>query len=65
VLSQRLAGNRAIVGMMLESNLQPGKQPPAEDPAQLEYGVSITDACLGWERTEELILETHAALGGV
>lgn len=47
--------NRGIAGLMLESNLLAGKQPLPEDPACLAYGMSITDPCLSWEETEELI----------
>ncbi len=62
VLEQRVAGDRSIVGMMLESNIAPGSQPPQRDRAQLAYGVSITDGCIGWEETEQLLLEAHARL---
>ena len=44
----------AIAGVMLESHLNDGSQPLAHP---LRYGVSITDACLGWTQTEELIGE--------
>ena len=62
VLSQRVAGDRSIVGMMLESNIHPGSQPVSSDRSRLQYGVSVTDGCIGWEETEELILEAHARL---
>jgi 3-deoxy-7-phosphoheptulonate synthase len=62
VLEQRVAGDGSIVGMMLESNINPGSQPPARDRAALQYGVSITDGCIGWAETEELLLEAHARL---
>ena len=45
-----------IIGLMLESNLNPGNQKLCEDLSELQYGVSITDACIGWEETESLIL---------
>jgi 3-deoxy-7-phosphoheptulonate synthase len=61
-LAQRLAGNRNIVGLMLESNLKPGNQPLPHDLTQLQYGVSITDGCIGWEETERLILSAHEQL---
>jgi len=61
VLSQRAAGTEHITGMMLESNLRPGKQ-KLTAPDALEYGVSITDACVGWEETERLIMEAYEAL---
>ncbi|MEZ5300577.1 MAG: 3-deoxy-7-phosphoheptulonate synthase [Verrucomicrobiales bacterium] len=48
------SGSRAITGVMLESNLVAGSQKviPGED---LVYGQSITDACMGWEATEEVL----------
>jgi 3-deoxy-7-phosphoheptulonate synthase len=63
VLAQRAAGDRSIVGMMLESNIHPGSQAVQPDRSKLAYGVSVTDACIGWEETEELLLEAHARLG--
>ncbi|MCA9040325.1 MAG: 3-deoxy-7-phosphoheptulonate synthase [Planctomycetaceae bacterium] len=62
VVDQRIAGNDTIIGLMIESNLKEGNQKLTDDPSQLEYGVSITDGCIGWEETEQLILETHAKL---
>jgi len=56
VIQQRAAGNAAIVGLMLESNLHEGNQKNTGDLKTMAYGVSITDACLSWESTEELIL---------
>jgi 3-deoxy-7-phosphoheptulonate synthase len=49
---QLAAGSRCIFGVMVESHLQPGAQkftPGKDDPAQLAYGQSITDACIGWD----------------
>jgi len=54
-ISQRIAGNKAIIGMMLESNLGWGNQKIPKDLADLEYGVSITDACIDWNTTERII----------
>jgi 3-deoxy-7-phosphoheptulonate synthase len=48
--------------MMLESNIHPGSQPVSSDRSRLQYGVSVTDGCIGWDETEELILEAHARL---
>ncbi len=62
VIDQRIKGNDSIIGMMVESNLNPGKQPMTEDPADLKYGVSITDGCIGWEETESLILDAYSKL---
>ncbi len=61
LLQQRAAGNEAIIGLMLESNLQAGNQKLA-DPKALKYGVSITDGCIDWAETEELILSAHEKL---
>jgi 3-deoxy-7-phosphoheptulonate synthase len=60
-----LAEHRAhpsLVGMMIESHLHEGKQPIPADLSQLKYGVSITDACVGWETTERMLQHAHAAL---
>jgi len=55
VVTQRLSGNSHIIGCMVESNLFPGNQKLNGDSSTLNYGVSITDACIGWEETEELL----------
>ncbi|MFM1895119.1 MAG: hypothetical protein RLZZ385_193 [Pseudomonadota bacterium] len=52
---QIVAGNQSIIGVMLESNLMEGNQPIPDDLEEIRYGVSITDACLGWEATERLL----------
>ena len=63
VIAQRAAGNMGIVGIMLESHLNEGNQTLDErDPSKLEYGVSITDACISWEQTEELLTGAYDAL---
>jgi 3-deoxy-7-phosphoheptulonate synthase len=62
VIEQRVAGDRVIAGLMLESNIMPGSQPVQSDRSKLQYGVSITDGCIGWEETEELLLEAHSRL---
>lgn len=56
VLRQFRDGRQSIMGLMLESNLNPGKQTWKQGIA-LAHGVSITDACLGWEETEALLTE--------
>ena len=61
VAEQIAAGNRSIVGVMLESNLAAGKQTFAPH-GELAYGVSITDACLGWDDTEALLRKLAARL---
>ena len=63
VLSQRINGNANLVGVMLESNINPGAQKLGSDPSTLEYGVSITDACIGWEETVNLLEWAYEELG--
>ena len=58
-------GNRSIVGLMLESNLEAGSQSIPEDRSTLRYGVSVTDACIDWSTTEELLLRAHREMGEV
>jgi len=55
VLEQRATGTRAIIGLMLESNIHEGNQPFPQPLAALRYGVSITDPCISWETTERLL----------
>ncbi len=54
-IEQRVTGNKSIIGMMLESNLNWGNQKIPENLSELKYGVSITDACIDWETTERII----------
>lgn len=56
VIEQFIGGNQSIIGTMLESNLYSGKK---ADPT---YGVSLTDPCIDWKTTEELILWAHNRL---
>jgi len=58
VAAQLAAGERRVVGVMVESHINPGRQDLLPGKP-LEYGVSITDACLGWSDTVNL-LETLA-----
>ncbi len=59
VIEQVLAGEEALLGMMLESHLVEGRQALGES---MTYGQSVTDACIGWETTEELLLGAHERL---
>ena len=59
LLGQREAGEGALLGMMLESNIMEGKQ---ELGATLEYGKSITDGCIHWEATVSLVREAYGRL---
>ena len=65
VTEQIVAGNRSIIGLMLESNLRAGNQKIPSNLEELEYGVSVTDGCIDWETTESLLLDIAAQLRGV
>jgi len=65
VIDQRLAGDQNIIGCMMESNLLPGAQKLNGGGSELKYGVSITDACIGWEETESLLSWAHGRVGDV
>jgi 3-deoxy-7-phosphoheptulonate synthase len=62
IIEQRVAGTRAIVGAMVESYLKEGNQPVPNNPAEIVYGVSVTDACISWETTERMLRQGYAAL---
>ena len=62
VIQQVIDGSHSICGFMLESNLYAGNQELSNDLGQLKYGVSITDKCLSFERTQEIILKAHKRL---
>jgi 3-deoxy-7-phosphoheptulonate synthase len=64
VVAQRAAGNRALTGAMVESNLEEGNQPLPSNLADLKYGVSVTDACIGWTTTERMLRHAYAELDG-
>ncbi len=63
VLEQRAAGNRGLIGCMLESNINPGSQKLNGGAEGLDYGVSITDPCIGWDETVELFNRAYDRLG--
>jgi len=65
VANQILEGNESIIGLMVESHLKWGAQSIPKDLADLEYGVSITDACIDWETTEKTLRSMHAKLKDV
>jgi 3-deoxy-7-phosphoheptulonate synthase len=60
IVEQRLSGTTAIMGLMVESNLHAGNQKIPQDLSQLRYGVSVTDACVGWDTTERMLRHAHA-----
>lgn len=58
IAQQMKAGNRCIFGVMVESHLNAGAQkfsPGKDDPAKLAYGQSITDACIGWDDSLQVL----------
>ena len=58
VAAQLASGSRRVFGVMVESHLNPGAQkfsPGKDDPIKLHYGQSITDACLGWEHSLQVL----------
>ncbi|MBC5781904.1 3-deoxy-7-phosphoheptulonate synthase [Ramlibacter sp. USB13] len=61
VARQVAAGEKRILGVMIESHLREGKQDLKTGVAPA-YGVSVTDGCIGWEQTEELLRELAAAV---
>jgi 3-deoxy-7-phosphoheptulonate synthase len=64
VVEQRIGGNEALVGLMLESNLFEGSQKFGRGPEGLSYGVSITDECISWETTEKMVLWAAEKIAG-
>ncbi len=61
VAAQIAGGDDRIIGVMIESHLNPGRQDLV--PGQpLQYGVSITDACIGWDATVEILRELAEAV---
>ncbi|MFM2308845.1 MAG: hypothetical protein RLY87_966 [Chloroflexota bacterium] len=58
-LAMRKAGVKQMIGMMVESNLSEGKQSIGTDLSTLTYGVSVTDACVGWNETVAMLEEAY------
>jgi 3-deoxy-7-phosphoheptulonate synthase len=50
-------GNDSIVGLMIESNINWGNQSIPQNLSELQYGVSVTDACIDWDTTETSMRE--------
>jgi len=57
-VEQIVNGNKSIMGLMLESNLEAGNQSLTSDLSALKYGVSITDACIDWDTTVKTLRES-------
>ena len=62
LVAQRVAGTPPLIGVMIESNLIEGSQPIPPKLEALRYGVSITDACLGWDVTERMLRQGFETL---
>jgi len=62
IVNQIVEGNHSIIGVMIESNLASGNQKMSE---VMDYGVSITDACIDWETTESVIYSAEDKLHNV
>lgn len=61
IADQIRSGNKSISGVMLESFIKEGKQ-SIGSAGGLKYGISLTDGCIGWEETEELVGELARAI---
>lgn len=62
ICEQLQSGNKSIVGVMVESNLEPGRQDIPANLSDLKYGQSVTDACIGWQDTELLLADLNDAV---
>ncbi|KXN83984.1 Phospho-2-dehydro-3-deoxyheptonate aldolase, tyrosine-inhibited, partial [Leucoagaricus sp. SymC.cos] len=63
ICAQLETGNRNITGVMIESNINAGRQDvPDEGPGALKYGVSITDACVDWQTTIKMLDNLNEAV---
>ena len=62
ITEQLVSGNKSIFGLMLESNLFSGKQKILDNKDDMQYGVSVTDGCIDWKETEEVIRSLAKAI---
>jgi 3-deoxy-7-phosphoheptulonate synthase len=62
VTNQIVHGNRSLVGVMIESNLCAGNQKIPADLSELKYGCSVTDACIDWDTTVQMLKTADAEL---
>ena len=65
VVKQIAAGNKSIVGVMLESNIHAANQAIPSDLSLLQYGVSVTDGCIDWPTTKMSLRQACGALKDV
>jgi len=62
IIDQIEAGNNSISSVMIESYLEGGNQSLSTDLSKLKYGVSITDKCIDWQTTEQILRDAHGRL---
>jgi 3-deoxy-7-phosphoheptulonate synthase len=62
VAHQIAEGNKSLIGVMIESNIGEGNQPIPNSLADLRYGVSVTDPCVDWDTTAEMLRSARAKL---
>ena len=65
ITHQIVEGNKSVIGVMLESFLNSGNQSIPENLETLKYGISVTDACMGWATTEKSIIEMSEKLSKI
>jgi 3-deoxy-7-phosphoheptulonate synthase len=65
IVNQIRLGNKSLVGVMIESNIEAGNQPIPADLSQLKYGCSVTDGCVDWDTTEKMIRDAAVLLRDV
>ncbi|MEH6543646.1 MAG: 3-deoxy-7-phosphoheptulonate synthase [Porticoccaceae bacterium] len=65
VAQQITDGNRSIIGLMVESNLKAGNQKLSANRDEMEYGKSVTDACIDWETTEASLIAMRDTLKNI
>lgn len=65
VVNQIRNGNKSLLGLMIESNIEAGNQPIPADLSRLKYGLSVTDGCVAWDTTEKMIRDAAALLRDV
>ncbi|GGC06291.1 3-deoxy-7-phosphoheptulonate synthase [Pseudoduganella buxea] len=62
VINQIVHGNKSLVGVMVESNIEAGNQKIPADLSELKYGCSVTDACIDWDTTVTMLRAADAEL---
>ncbi|OCG21702.1 MULTISPECIES: 3-deoxy-7-phosphoheptulonate synthase [unclassified Gilliamella] len=62
IIEQIKLGNNSIIGVMIESNLFEGNQSSEQSQENFKYGVSVTDACINWQTTEQVLQKMNSQL---